>query len=68
MMDYLDLMAGCVSSNDELKKGILIEAHCSKFAMHPGNTKMYRNLIPRFWWNGMKRDITKYVSKFLTCQ
>ena len=28
----------------ELREEILREFHCSRFAMHPGGTKMYRDL------------------------
>ncbi|XP_035837185.1 uncharacterized protein LOC118485060, partial [Helianthus annuus] len=33
-----------------------------------GSTKMYRDLRQNFWWNGMKEDVARYVSKCLTCQ
>ena len=36
--------------------------------MHPGSTKMYRDLKQFYWWSGMKKDIVDYVSKCLTCQ
>ena len=29
---------------------------------------MYHDLKQYYWWQGIKRDITKYVSKCLTCQ
>ena len=44
------------------------EAHRSKLSIHPGGNKMYQNVKRHFWWPGMKRDITEYVSKCLTCQ
>ena len=31
----------CVPDVDNLRKLIMEEAHCSSYAMHPGNTKMY---------------------------
>ena len=36
--------------------------------MHPGSTKMYRNLREHFWWDGMKNDIAQFVARCLTCQ
>jgi hypothetical protein len=39
--------------NRDLKKRILVEAHLSKFSMHPGNTKMYHDLKPLYWWTRM---------------
>ena len=42
--------------------------HNSMFTMHPGGNKMYQDLKHNYWWEGMKRDVTDYVSKCLTCQ
>lgn len=51
-----------------LKNEILEEAHRSRYTVHPGSTKMYKDLKRTFWWNGMKYDIADYVSKCFTCQ
>ncbi|KAK5775382.1 hypothetical protein PVK06_043266 [Gossypium arboreum] len=58
----------CVPKNSELISIILNEAHCSQMAIHPGSTKMYNDLKRRFWWHGMKRDISDFVSRCLICQ
>jgi hypothetical protein len=47
---------------------ILIEAHDSAYSIHPGSTKMYKDLKTRYWWYGMKRDIAEDVSLCDTCQ
>jgi hypothetical protein len=57
-----------VPKNHQLCKQILDEAHLSKFAMHPGSTKMYQDLRQNFWWTRMKREIAKYVSECDICQ
>ncbi|GJS99504.1 reverse transcriptase [Tanacetum coccineum] len=44
------------------------ESHSSPFTIHPGSTKMYRDLKQYFWWNGMKQDVAMFVSKCMTCQ
>ena len=44
------------------------EAHRSKLTIHPGSTKMYKDVKRSFWWPGMKKDIAEYVAKCLTCQ
>ena len=40
----------CVPNDEEIKKHILYEAHNTSYAMHPGTTKMYRDLKKHFWW------------------
>ena len=52
----------------ELKQEILQEAHSSRYSIHPGSTKMYRDLKQNFWWPNMKREIAEWVSKCYTCQ
>ena len=52
----------------DLRKEIMDEAHKSKYSVHPGETKMYRDLKRQFWWSHMRRDIADYVRKCSTCQ
>ena len=63
---YIDRV--CVPNDDELKKSILTEAHSGSFSMHPGSTKMYQDLKTTYWWSGMKRDVSKFVTKCLVCK
>ena len=58
----------CVPNVGELRQHILAEAHNSRYSIHLGATKMYRNLREVYWWNGMKRDIADFVSKCPNCQ
>ncbi|XP_075473943.1 uncharacterized protein LOC142505001 [Primulina tabacum] len=58
----------CVPDSDNLRQEIMTEAHKSKFSVHPGSTKMYRDLKNSFWWNGMKRDVAEFVSRCQVCQ
>ena len=58
----------CVRDYNDLRKFILEEAHSGSFAIHPGSTKMYRDLKMSFWWSGMKRDVSEFVTKCLVCQ
>ena len=44
------------------------ETHSGSFAIHPGSTKMYQDLKMSFWWSGMKRDVSEFVTKFFVCQ
>jgi hypothetical protein len=57
-----------VPKNHQLRKQIMDEAHLSKFAMHPGSTKMYQDLKQNFWWTRMRREIAKYISECDICQ
>ena len=58
----------CEPEYGELKRDIMEEAHLSAYVMHPGSTKMYRTLKEHYWWNGMKKEITSFVSRCITCQ
>ncbi|XP_070054171.1 uncharacterized protein [Nicotiana tomentosiformis] len=58
----------CVPSVGELRAKILSEAHYSRYAVHPGATKMYRDLRQIYWWNGMKKDIAEMVAQCPNCQ
>ena len=53
---------------DDLREQILEEAHSSRYSIHPGATKMYHDLREIYWWNGMKKDIARFVSKCPNCQ
>jgi hypothetical protein len=57
-----------IPQDRDLRKEILDEAHLSKFTIHPGSTKMYRDLRENFWWSNMKGEIAEYVSSCDTCQ
>ncbi|XP_069155785.1 uncharacterized protein [Solanum lycopersicum] len=46
----------CVLDVGELRQHILSEAHNSRYFIHPGSTKMYRDLREVYWYNDMKRD------------
>jgi len=46
----------------------MAEAHNSRYSVHPGSTKMYRDLKEIYWWNGMKRGVADFVSKCPNCQ
>ena len=58
----------CVPDVGELRKHILAEAHNSRCSIHPGATKMYRDVREVYQWNDMKRDIADFVSKCPNCQ
>jgi hypothetical protein len=57
----------CVPNLKHIKQLILREAHDSAYIIHPGSTKMYKDLKTRYWWYGMKRDVVEYVALCNTC-
>ena len=44
-----------------LREEILKEFHCSRFTVHPGGTKMYRDLRRQYYWSGMKPQVANFV-------
>nr|GEU77087.1 putative reverse transcriptase domain-containing protein [Tanacetum cinerariifolium] len=46
---------------------IMDEAHAIKYFVHPRAKKMYYDLRDLYWCPKIKKDITMYVSKCLTC-
>ena len=58
----------CVPRVDDLIHTIPTEAHSSGYSIHPGATKMYRDLKQHFLWSRTKRDIVDFVAKCPNCQ
>jgi hypothetical protein len=52
----------------EAQEILVDEAHNSAYSIHPGSTKMYLDLKTRYWWRGMKKEITQHVAWCDTCQ
>ncbi|KAL8147654.1 hypothetical protein AgCh_005105 [Apium graveolens] len=50
----------------ELKDELLHEGYSSRYSIHPGSTKMYRDLKEYYWWPNMKREVAEWVSKCVT--
>jgi hypothetical protein len=57
----------CVPKQGHFRKTILDEAHNSAYSIHPSTTKMYLDLKERYWWNGMKGDIARFISHCDVC-
>jgi hypothetical protein len=58
----------CVPNVKSIQELILKEAHETTYSIHPGSEKMYQELKKRFWWYGMKREISEYVARCDSCQ
>jgi hypothetical protein len=52
----------CVLQDKALLEHIMKEAHNSRYSIHPGSTKMYKDLKTRYWWKDMRRDIAHYLA------
>jgi hypothetical protein len=50
------------------REHVMKEAHDTPLSIHPGSTKMYRDICQRYWWPDMKRDIARYVSECDVCR
>jgi len=46
-----------VPKGQNLRQVILGEAHQAKYTIHPGSTKMYKDLREIYWWPRMKKDV-----------
>jgi hypothetical protein len=57
----------CVPQDKALLEQIMKEAHDSRYSIHPGSTKMYKDLKTRYWRKDMRRDIAHYVACCDTC-
>nr|GEU52922.1 retrovirus-related Pol polyprotein from transposon TNT 1-94 [Tanacetum cinerariifolium] len=51
----------------DLRALIMHESHKSKYSIHSGSDKMYRDLKKLYWRPNLKADITTYITKYLTC-
>ncbi|KAG8498887.1 hypothetical protein CXB51_005335 [Gossypium anomalum] len=58
----------CVSKDSDLRQSILKEGHGGLCAMHPGGNKLYHDLRELYWLPGLRREVTEFVRKCLTCQ
>ena len=58
----------CVPDVDNLREEILEEAYSVAYSVHLGATKMHHNIKDLYWWDGMKKDVADFISKYLTCQ
>ncbi|XP_070032351.1 uncharacterized protein [Nicotiana tomentosiformis] len=55
----------CVPNVDGLREIFLEGAHSSRYYIHTGATKMYRDLRKHYWWGKTKKDIVEYVARDL---
>uniref|UniRef100_A0A1U7Y8E3 Uncharacterized protein LOC104246299 n=1 Tax=Nicotiana sylvestris TaxID=4096 RepID=A0A1U7Y8E3_NICSY len=44
------------------------EAHSSRYSIHLGSTKIYRDQRQHYWWQRINKDIVEYVARCLNFQ
>nr|GEX86952.1 putative reverse transcriptase domain-containing protein [Tanacetum cinerariifolium] len=49
----------------DLRTVIMHKSHKSKYSIHPGSNKMYKDMKKLYWWPNMKANNATYVSKCL---
>ncbi|XP_070057052.1 uncharacterized protein [Nicotiana tomentosiformis] len=58
----------CVPNMDDLRERIMIEAHTSRYSVHPGSTNIYHDLREVYLWNDMKRNVADFEARCPNCQ
>ena len=53
---------------DDIRNKIIEENHDSVIGGHIGVTKTYRRIREKYFWQGMKDDITEYLRNYTKCQ
>ncbi|CAB0041212.1 unnamed protein product [Trichogramma brassicae] len=65
----ITLCAGLIDTPEvEDRLRIIQESHDSALGGHKGVTKTYNRVREKYFWNGMKKEITDYVRSCPTCQ
>ena len=55
----------CVPRVDRIQERRIKKAHSSRYSIHPGSTKMYRDLREVYLREGMKKGIAEFFAKCL---
>ncbi|XP_070054641.1 uncharacterized protein [Nicotiana tomentosiformis] len=58
----------CVPNVNGLRERVMSEANTSRYSVHLGSTKMYRDLKEVYWWNDMKINVADFVARCPNCQ
>ena len=56
-----------VPNVNALRDVVLRECYHLKLTIHPSGNKMYRDMKQTYYWEEMKRDIGKFISKCMNC-
>lgn len=67
-MGYFVTEIDCVPNVKGLRSLFLQKNHNSSYYIHLGSTKIYKDLRDVNWWNGIKKDIARFVTECPNCQ
>ena len=54
----------CVPKIGDLREEILMEGHRTPCSVHPGATKIYKDLKKHYSWPRMKNDVVKHIPQW----
>jgi hypothetical protein len=57
-----------VPSSGELRNVVLKEMHDVPYVGHLGYQKKITAVISQFFWPGMKKDVSDYITRCMECQ
>jgi hypothetical protein len=57
-----------VPNSQELRNLVLKEMHNVPYVGHPGYQKTITTVRGQYFWPGMKKDVTDYLSRCMECQ
>lgn len=52
---------------EDLRSQVLQWGHNSRLACHPGSTRTCNQLLQRFWWPSLRRDVREFIRACPTC-
>ena len=70
IIDELILYRGRIllATNSKIKRKIMKEYHDNPLSGHIGFYKTYKKIRERYSWQGLKKEIMKYVQECRICQ
>jgi hypothetical protein len=57
-----------IGTDSDLKQHIMHSLHASAIGGHSGIVASYQRIKRIFYWPGMKKELTKYISECAVCQ
>jgi hypothetical protein len=57
-----------VERNTPLYTKLITEAYTQKSSAHPGGTKTYQLLAPKYYWVGIGSDCERFVANYIACK